>query len=69
MHPETATPAKRKADPVELALTHSLRRLLRNRTNADRLRAFLHELNSVLTTAYIAQALDRIEREQAQKTQ
>jgi hypothetical protein len=68
MPTQTATPSKRqraKTDPTELALIHSLRRVLRSRTNAEKLRQFLWELNSVLTTAHIAQALDRIEKQQA----
>jgi hypothetical protein len=62
---QTAAPANRtpKTDPVELSLMRSLRKLLRNRTNADMLRNFLYSLNDTLTTAYIAQALDRIEAE------
>ena len=68
----TANPQRNprgKTDPTELRLIQLLRKLLRNRTNADRLRHFLGELNSTLTTAHIAQALERIEREQQAKAQ
>ena len=58
------TPPAPKPDPVAQDLQRKLKRLLRYRTSTDALQQFLSSLNSVIVTALIKQAMDRIEKDQ-----
>lgn len=54
-----------KLAPRELELTQKLRAVIRNKTSTHALHSFMYSLNDVITTALIAECLDRIEKQQA----
>jgi hypothetical protein len=54
-----------KLAPGELELMQKLRRVIRHKTSTQALHSFMYSLNDMVTTALIAEALDRIEKQQA----
>ena len=60
-----ATKERAKFTERELDLIRRLRRVIRNKTSTHALQSFMFDLNDMVTTALIAECLDRIEKQEA----